>query len=193
MISRIGALCLALALTATAAQAESRRWVPAPGKSQVWFSATFPLGDFIGRSEDVTGEVQADPADLRQGVTGTLRVTAATLRTGSDGRDRDMRKTLEAASHPVIRFVLQTVEPSFSSVTDTADVLLVIQGLLLIRGVERPMTAPGRVRFRSDRLWVRGESTIKMTDFRIMPPRRLFLAVRDEVAIAFDVTLESAE
>ena len=104
-----------------------------------------------------------------------------------------MRKTLDVESQPEIRFVVQAVEPSFSSVTDTADVLLVIKGLLLIRGVERPITVPGRLRFRSDGLWVRGESTLRMTDFGVTPPRRLFLAVRDEIAIAFDVTLHPAE
>ena len=193
MIARVGALCLALLFTATSAHAEARRWVPTSGKSHVWFSASFPLGDFTGRTEDVTGEFQTDAGDLRQGVTGTLRVRAATLRTGMDGRDRDMRKTLDVESQPEIRFVVQAVEPSFSSVTDTADVLLVIKGLLLIRGVERPITVPGRLRFRSDGLWVRGESTLRMTDFGITPPRRLFLAVRDEIAVAFDVTLHPAE
>src|SRR3989304_6434912 len=100
MISRVGVLCLALLVTATSGHAEVRRWVPTSGKSHVWFSASFPLGDFTGRTEDVTGEFQADPADLRQGGTGTLRVRAATLRTGMDGRDRGGRKTPGGGGQP---------------------------------------------------------------------------------------------
>ncbi|OGK83691.1 MAG: hypothetical protein A2X52_16260 [Candidatus Rokubacteria bacterium GWC2_70_16] len=193
MSLRIGLFCLGLLLAAASAQAEPRRWTPAAGKSQVWLSASFPLGDFTGRTEDLGGEFHADPADLRQAVTGTLRVNAAALRTGMDGRDRDMWKALDVQAHPEIRFVVQAVEPSFNSITETADVLLAIKGLMAIRGVERAMTVPGRVRFRSDRLWVRGESRLRMTDFGITPPRRLFLTVRDEVGVAFDVTLEPAE
>ena len=193
MSLRIGLFCLGLLLAAASAQAEPRRWTPAAGKSQVWLSASFPLGDFTGRTEDLGGEFHADPADLRHAGTGRLLVNDTALRTGMDGRDRDMWKALDVQAHPEIRFVVQAVEPSFNSITETADVLLAIKGLMAIRGVERAMTVPGRVRFRSDRLWVRGESRLRMTDFGITPPRRLFLTVRDEVGVAFDVTLEPAE
>jgi polyisoprenoid-binding protein YceI len=138
----------------------------------------------------VSGEFRADPTDLRQGVTGSLTVSVATLRTGIAGRDRDMRQALDAETHPEIRFVVQAIEASFASISESADVLLTIKGRLGIRGVERPMTVPGRVRARGERLWVRGETTVRMTDFGITPPRRLFLGVGDEVAVAFDVTLE---
>ncbi|MBI2527686.1 MAG: YceI family protein [Candidatus Rokubacteria bacterium] len=193
MSLRIGIFCLGLLLAVTSAQAEPRRWTVVAGRSQVWLTASFPLGDFTGRTEDLGGEFLADPTDIRQGVTGTLRVNATTLRTGVDGRDRDMRQALGVDGHPEIRFVVQAVEPSFSSITEAADVLLAITGSMIIRGVERPMTVPGRVRFRSDQLWVRGESRLRMTDFGITPPRRLFLTVRDEVGVAFDVTLAPAQ
>ncbi len=190
---RIWVAGLALLLAVASADAEPRRWVPSPGKAQVWFTASFPLGDFTGRTEDVKGEFQADPADLRQGVTGTLQVVAASLRTGIDGRDRDMRRALDVDGHREIRFVVQSIESSFASVTDAADVLLTIKGIMVVRGVERPMAFPGRLRARGEHLWVRGETTLRMTEFGITPPKRLFLAVRDEVAVAFDVTLERAE
>jgi polyisoprenoid-binding protein YceI len=193
MLARIGLACLVLVLAARPVEAEPRRWVPSPGKSQVWFTASYPLGDFTGRADAVSGEFQADPADLRQGVTGSLKVGVATLRTGIAGRDRDMWQALGAETHPDIGFVVQAIEASFASITEAADVLLTIRGLLGIRGVERPMTVPGRVRARGERLWVRGESVLRMTDFGITPPRRFFLAVRDEVAVAFDVTLERSE
>jgi hypothetical protein len=51
------------------------------------------------------------------------------------------------------------------------------------------MTFPARVRLRDEKLWVRGEGELKMTDFGMMPPKRLFLEVGDRVRVAFDVTL----
>jgi hypothetical protein len=59
--------------------------------------------------------------------------------------------------------------------------------------VERPVTFLARVRLRDDRIWVRGESRIRLTDFGINPPSRLFFRVGDDVTIGFDLTLEPSE
>ncbi len=178
-----------LALTTAPAGGEPNRWMTVAGKSQVSFDASFPLGNFTGRTGDLGGEFRADQADLRQGVTGVLRVSPATLRTGVEGRDRDMRKALAVERYPEIRFTLGHVEASFPSVTDRSDVLLTISGRMLIRGVERPMAFPGRVRRRDDALWVRGESELKMSDFGIKPPKKFFLQVADGVRVSFDLLL----
>lgn len=158
-------------------------------KSQVSFDASFPLGNFTGRTGDLGGEFRADQADLRQGVTGALRVSSATLRTGVEGRDRDMWKALAVEHYPEIRFTLDHVDASFPAVTDRSDVLLTISGRMVIRGVEHPMAFPGRVRRRDDALWVRGESELKMSDFGIKPPKKLFLQVADAVRVSFDLVL----
>src|SRR5262245_32508937 len=171
------------------ADAQAKRWAPVPGKCHVSFDASYPLGDFMGHTEDVTGEFFADLADLRQGVSGTLQVNPAALRTGIDGRDRDMRRVLEVERYPEIRFTVERVDPSFPSVSDRSDVLVTINGTMLIHGVERQMAFPGRVRLRDERLWVRGENRLKMTDFGIKPPRKLLLQVADTVLVSFDVVL----
>jgi len=183
------AVLTGLALAIAPADGEPKRWITVPGKSRVSFDASFPLGNFTGRTEDVGGKFHADPADLRQGVTGALRVDAATLRTGVESRDRDMWNALAVERYPDIRFSVERVEASFPSVTDRSDVLLTISGRMLIRGVERPMAFPGRVRRRDDGLWVRGESELKMSDFGITPPKKFFLQVADAVLLSFDVQL----
>ena len=175
------------------ASAESRRWLPNPAKSVVTFDATHQLGDFSGRGEGVTGEFQVDTADLRAGITGVARVRVAALRTGNETRDRDMRKVLDVDRFPEIRFTIGSVEPSFNAVTSSADTLLTIKGGLALRGVERPITFLARVRLREDRVWVRGESRIRLTDFGVQPPSRLFFKVGNEVTIGFDLTLEPSE
>jgi polyisoprenoid-binding protein YceI len=184
---------LLVALLAASAPAQSRRLVPVATKSAVTFEATHALGDFGGRGEEVTGEFQLDTADLRAGVTGVLRVRAASLRTGNESRDRDMRKLLEVDRYPEIRFTIGATDTSFNSITAGADVLLTVKGGLAVRGVERPLTFLARARLRDDRIWVRGESRLKLTDFGIKPPSRLFFSVGDQVSVSFDVTLEPAE
>jgi polyisoprenoid-binding protein YceI len=182
-------IALAVALAPGGAAAEPQRWAPITGKSHVAFGATFTLGDFEGKNERVSGEVTLDPSDLRQGATGVLRVDVGGFRTGIESRDRDLGQALQVARFPQIRFTVQQVEATFNSVSDRSDVLLTIKGLMLIRDVERPMTFPGRVRLRDDRLWVRGESLLRMTDFGISPPKRLFFSVGDQVTMRFDLTL----
>ncbi len=184
---------LIIALLAIPASAQPRRLVAVPPKSAVTFEATHLMGDFGGRAEGVTGEFEADIADLRAGITGVLRVRAAALRTGHEGRDRDMRKLLEVERHPEIRFTIGGVDPSFNSVTAAADVLLTVKGGLALRGVERPLSFLARARIRDDRIWVRGESMLRLREFGITPPRRLLFSVGEKVAISFDVTLEPAE
>jgi polyisoprenoid-binding protein YceI len=179
---------LALLALAAPAAAAPRRFAPVAG-SEVAFTASFPLGDFTGRTQEVSGEFRADPADLRLPVTGSLRVSAAGLRTGQDSRDRDMLKALGVERYPEILFTLDRLDSSFVSLTDRADVLLTISGRMLIRGVERPVQFPGRARLRDDRLWVRGEGEVRMSEFGIARPRHAFLEVKDTVLVRFDVTL----
>ena len=174
------------------AAAESRRWLPIPSRSVAAFDATHRLGDFSGRAEGVTGEFQANTTDLRAGVTGVARVRVAALRTGNESRDRDMRKLLDVDRFPEIRFTIGGVDPSFNSVTPAADTLLTVKGGLSLHGLERPVTFFARVRLRDDRIWVRGEARIRLTEFGMTPPSRLFFKVEDQITISFDLTLEPA-
>ena len=193
MPSAVSLVCLLLTWLGPAlAFADTARWVPVAGQSLVSFDASFPPADFSGFARDITGEFEADASDLGQGVTGHLRVQVSTMSTGNDGRDKDMYKALAADRNPTMFFVIQTVEaPSFPlGVAEHTDTLLTIQGRLSIAGVERVKRFSGRVRLKQGRLWVRGESRFKMTDFGIKPPQYLLFRVRDEVGVGFDLLLE---
>jgi polyisoprenoid-binding protein YceI len=174
------------------AAAEVAHWVTVSGQSIVSFDASFPPADFSGYCRDVAGEFEADAADLTRGVTGRLTVQVAGLSTGNEGRDKDMWKALSAERQPTMYFVIQTVEsPAFPpGVAEHPDTLLTIQGRLSIAGVERVKRFSGRIRFKQGRLWVRGESRFKMSDFGIKPPQYLLLPVKDEVGVGFDLLLE---
>ena len=194
MLSFLALAGLVLAwLEFSPAFAETARWVPVGGgQSLVSFDASFPPADFSGFGRDVTGEFEVDASDLGQGVTGRLVVQVGTISTGNDGRDKDMLKLLAADRFPTMFFVVQTVDaPSFPlGVAEHTDTLLTIQGRLSIAGVERVKRFSGRVRLKQGRLWVRGETRFKMSDFGIKPPQYLLFRVKDEVGVGFDVTLE---
>jgi polyisoprenoid-binding protein YceI len=181
-----------LVLATGRADSESRRWTTVRGQSSVSFDASFALGDFSGRTEEVQGEFTGDPSDLRHAVSGTVRIKAATLRTGVSGRDRDMWRSLRVDRYPEIRFTINRVEASYPSVTDRSDVLLTVSGVMAIGGIEHAMVFPGRVRLRDGRLWVRGERSLTMSDFAIKAPRRLFFRVSDAVMVRFELLLSES-
>jgi polyisoprenoid-binding protein YceI len=193
MRSRAALLWLVLAgLGASPAFADPARWMPVRGQSLVSFDAVFPPADFSGFGRDLSGEFEADAADLTQGVSGRLTVQVSGISTGNEGRDKEMWKSLAADRHPTMYFVIQTVDaPSFPpGVAEHTDTLLTIQGRLSIAGVERVKRFSGRVRLKQGRLWVRGESRFKMSDFGIKPPQYLLLWVKDEVGVGFDLLLD---
>jgi polyisoprenoid-binding protein YceI len=191
-----GRLLLACGLSLIAlgtVHADSRAWAPVSPKSTVSFDLRHRFGDVSGRSEEVTAQITADPADLRQPITATVTVPVASFKTGHAGRDRDVQAMLDAREHGEIRFVLDTADASFPSVSDRADVLLTLKGTLSVRGVDRPVTFLSRVRLREARLWVRGEASIKLSDFGIPPLRRwLFFTSAGEAGLRFDLTLAPA-
>jgi polyisoprenoid-binding protein YceI len=193
MRSRAAIAWLVLAgLGTSPAFAEPARWSPVRGQSLVYFDAVFPPADFSGFGRDLSGEFEADADDLTQGVSGHLTVQVSGISTGNEGRDKEMWKSLAADRHPAMYFVIQTIDaPSFPpGVAEHNDTLLTIQGRLSIAGVERVKRFSGRVRLKQGRLWVRGESRFKMTDFGIKPPKYLLLWVRDEVGVGFDLLLD---
>ena len=101
-----------------------------------------------------------------------------------------MLKALAVERYSTMAFVIQAVSASFPSISEQSDVLLTVQGRLTIAGVDRVKRFSGRVRWKDHRLWVRGETRFKMTDFGIKPPKYLLLSVKDEVGVGFDLLLD---
>ena len=181
------------ALLVGLAWAEPRPYVIVAGRSHVMFEASYLLGDFSGTTEDITAEITVDPASVPAGVIGSVVVKPAGIRTGVGERDRDLRKALAVDRYPEMRFRIGEVQASFPSLAERVDITLEVSGTMVIGGVERPLTWTGRARIEEGRLWVRGETELKLTDFGITPPRKFFLAVRDRVRASFDLRLAPRE
>jgi polyisoprenoid-binding protein YceI len=171
------------------AVAGTDRWVVESGKSRVGFDAFHPFGNFGGASETPTGEVEVDIEDLKKPIKGTLTAPVASLRTGKTGRDKDLRRALDDEHHPEIRFRIDKVDASFASLTENIDVLLTLNGVLFMRGTERPVSFLGRIRLRQGTLWVRGENRLRPADFGIPPLRSWLIPMREYVLATFDLVL----
>jgi polyisoprenoid-binding protein YceI len=195
MPTRAAALCLTgILMLAGPAAAEMQRFTVETGQSRAGFDAFHTFQSFSLASEAPTGEIQADIADLKQPIRGQVVVPAASLRSADKKRDRAIHRTLDAEHQAEIRYQIDKVESSFTSLAENNDVLLTIRGVLTMRGESRPVDFSGRVRLRpGGALWVRGESWIKPRDWGVLPIRIWLISVREAVLVTFDLVLNKAQ
>jgi polyisoprenoid-binding protein YceI/CheY-like chemotaxis protein len=126
------------------------------------FDGHATAGDFVGATTTVDGELSGGVAlaDVR----GWVEAPVRTLATGNARRDRDMNKSMESDKYPTMRFDLRAVTAG----TGTVDSLPVtLRGSLAIHGVTRDVELSGHVRRDGERLRVRSDFPLVLTDFKI--------------------------
>ena len=112
----------------------------------------------------------------------------------TQGKDERFHRTLDVDHHKEIRYRIDRVESSFTSLAENNDVLMTIRGVLTMRGESRPVDFSGRVRLRpGGALWVRGESWIRPRDWGVVPIRIWLISVRETVLATFDLVLNKAQ
>jgi len=151
-------------LWATVAPAQS----PIPAAPLVRGTLSFDghatLGDFVGTTDSVRGEMtgSAGLAAVRGWVEGRV----AALNTGNGKRDRDLRKSMEVDSFPTMRFDLARVAIADEQLpSDSTAVTL--RGRLTIHGVTHDVDIPARVWITADTIRVRGDFPLNLKDYRI--------------------------
>jgi polyisoprenoid-binding protein YceI len=150
-------------------------------------SPTFAVRDF-------RGVMSFESSDFR-GMTLDLTVIADSLELVGRVRDADRREiegrmrreVLETAAYPEIRF-----EAGGSTPTPIAQnrYRLHIDGRLSLHGMTRPHKMDAELLVFSDGLVIRGDCTLRMSDYRISPVTALggTIRLKDELAVSFDIT-----
>ena len=190
------ALVAALALLGAARPGARPEDPPAAGYtvdagSRVRLDGTSTLGRYTCAAGDVAGAgdvPRAGPA------TAELTVGVASFDCGQARMNRDFRRSLRAEAAPEIRFTLGLAETLAPEARTGAWVRVRAAGRLSLAGVERPVTvvAEGR-RLGAGRVQLRGQHSLRMTDFGVRPPSGMLGLVRahDRVVVVFDLTASS--
>ena len=153
---------LAALLWATAALAQG----PIPdarlARGTLSFDGHASLGDFVGTTDSVRGEMTggAGLAAVRGWVEGRV----ATLATGNGRRDRDLRKSMEVDSFPIMRFDLTAVAPGAAQGDST---IVTLHGRLTIHGVTRDVDLAGRAWLAPDTIRLRSDFPLNLKDYHI--------------------------
>lgn len=123
---------------------------------------------------------QLSMGDTPESITGTVTVAVTGLASDNTDRDEHMHEAIASKSFPEATY-------TFTSVTAN-DQGYAIEGTMTLHGVSKPVTLQATLTDSGDTLAMKGSGTILMSDFGIEPPTLLFLTVRDQVDLAFDVT-----
>ncbi len=157
-------ICTSLVALLWATVASAQSPVPAAHlvRGTLSFDGHATLGDFVGTTDSVRGEMTggAGLAAVRGWVEGRV----AALHTGKGKRDTDLRKSMEVDSFPTTRFDLADVVPGASLGDSTA---VTLRGRLTIHGVTHDVEIPARVWMAPDTVRVRGDFPLNLKDYRI--------------------------
>jgi polyisoprenoid-binding protein YceI/CheY-like chemotaxis protein len=148
------------------------------------FDGHATVGDFVGKTTAVTGEMTGGP-DLSK-VRGWVQAPVKTLVTGNSRRDRDLNKSMESDKYPDIRFELTNVQP-LGGTRDSA--ALTLYGLLTIHGVTRKVALPGWVQFSGAQARVRSEFPLSLKEYRIKGLSKMLgvLKMYDNIEVHVDL------
>lgn len=154
--------------------------------SQVTYFASHPLHDVEGISTQAEGTIQYDPAYPLE-VTGlaetAIKIAWETFDSGNQNRDANIMDTVGAQRYPNLIFVIETLDLE----ADAEDENLLtgtVTGRLYANGVRRDIQAPLTMDISDpDTLAVSTSFSVNMTDFKMKPPRLLFVAAREDVDI----------
>lgn len=196
------ALSLLMSLVASAASAQTFD-IP-PGAIQlVEFESDAPIENIRGISTEARGTLTFDPKNPSTGK-GTVMVPVASLRTGNTTRDGHLQEPmwLDAKAHPDLSFKLDEVKLDIAGpLVFGATANGTIKGTFSIKGKKKQVLVPikvaylesseklRKVRVEGNALRVKGQLTLKLADFGVVPPEHLAgVKVAEEVEVRFALT-----
>ena len=191
-----------LVVSASAQTSESTRYEPDLSASRLTVDGTSTVHDWTLESQVVRGELIVHDIDATalgtsgrtfpQPLSATVRVEILvdSLKSDNSGLNRRMYEALKADSHPMITYRLERAELQAGQAADEdgseGSLLVATSGVLTVAGVDRTMDIPMQVaRLPADGLRVSGETSLRMTEFGIEPPRVMlgFLRTGDTVKV----------
>jgi polyisoprenoid-binding protein YceI len=183
---RYAMLVLILCVTATMATdgdayGAVTRFAIVPDRSRVEYVSGTQLGDFRGSTGRVTGEVVFDSMTPAR-AEAFVAVQAQGLQSDNAIRDQHLReKLIEVGRFPAITLKAREFRPANGANGARGEGILA--GTLTLHGIERPVSIPLRYTVDNGLLQATARFSINLTDFALVPPRLLGLAVRNEVIV----------
>jgi len=139
------------------------------------------LGDsnIAPKSSHIVTKLTMD--ETLESLNGDISFELLSLKSENEKRDEHMHETLHVKEHPSTNFKLKEVKKE----ADGYHIL----GVLTLNNQIKAIDTKAEISEQNNLVKLKGGFSIKMTEFSIEPPTLLFLSVRDEVAITYDLAL----
>jgi polyisoprenoid-binding protein YceI len=178
---------------ASAALAEPFRIGPGSGENLVVFESSAPMESFEGRTGQVSGTLDVDPAALSESLTLTVEVDMTSLDTGIGMRNTHMRENhLHTDRFPKAVFTAaQIVDGAGASLLDGRPHELRVRGSLNLHGVARTVDLPLRLTWNDGpggrRLRVESSFDVALSDYEIPRPKFLVMKLNEIQKVRVDL------
>lgn len=113
-------------------------------------------------------------------------VKAENLESGKSGMDKNAYKALNTDKHPNITYKLNKVNNI--DCTSPSNCKITANGSLTINGVTRPIDLIFDAKISGDKITLSGSKPLKMTDFKVDPPKAMFgtITTGDQITVKFE-------
>ncbi len=146
------------------------------------FHSKVPLHTFSGTSEVLTGLI-----NLTEG-TIDFYLDLETLDTGNGKRDKDMKLTLDTKKYPFAEFTGKIT--SDFDVEGESEQEVTVQGVFKIHGEEKEIEVNGTLTPDGENLILKAGWILLLEDYKIEPPKLLFIKVDQEQEIEISAVLK---
>ncbi len=151
----------------------------------VKFTSSVPLHTFSGVSESLVGQINLVENSV------DFYIDLETLDTGNAKRDKDMLLTLETKKHPFGEF-FGKITSEFDA-SSSQEQFVTVKGVFKIHGEEKEIEVNGTLEKTSEGLILKAAWTLLLEDYKITPPKLLFIKVDQQQQIELTALLVEIE
>lgn len=120
-----------------------------------------------------------------ESIKGDITIKSLSLKSDNSDRDKHMYEVLNIEINPTINFEIKTVKKSGTAYE--------INGLLTLNAVKKEISSFATITEESNLINLIGDFSIKLSEFNMEPPSLLFLTVRNQIDINYNLSYKKGE
>ena len=120
--------------------------------------------------------------DKVESIKGEIFFDTLSLVSSKKDRDENMYKLLSSEVHKVISFSIKNIVKNETNYD--------INGVLSLNGVKKEITVKSDINEQNNQIVMVGGFSFNLTDFNLEPPTLLFLTVRNQIDINYNIELK---
>ncbi|WP_308991161.1 YceI family protein [Mariniflexile litorale] len=154
-------------------------------ESSLTVFGTSSLHDWHISAEQQSGKIIFKNLEAGEITTCTIDVVVESLKSGKSSMDKNTYKALNSSSYKTISFQLIAVKETVNK--GNGKFTIKAEGDLTISGVKKRIPLDFSVSVVGNKITLTGEKKIKMTDFKVDPPKALLgtITTGDDITIKF--------